>query len=33
MEFGIMKILGLDANAESNFFNKKLDPLKKKSWF
>lgn len=33
MEFGIMKLKGLGANAEADFFEKKLEPLKKKSWF
>lgn len=33
MEFGIMKLRGLGANAEADFFEKKLEPLKKKSWF
>ena len=33
MEFGIMKLKGLGANAEATFFEKKLEPLKKKSWF
>jgi len=33
MEFGIMKLKGLGANAEAEFFDKKLEPLKKKSWF
>ena len=33
MEFGIMKLKGLGASAEADFFEKKLEPLKKKSWF
>lgn len=33
MEFGIMKLKGLGANSEANYFEKKLEPLKKKSWF
>lgn len=33
MEFGIMKLKGLGGNAEADFFEKKLEPLKKKSWF
>jgi hypothetical protein len=33
VEFGIMKLKGLGANAEADFFEKKLEPLKKKSWF
>lgn len=33
MEFGIMKLKGLGAHAEADFFQKKLEPLKKKSWF
>lgn len=33
MEFGIMKLKGLGANAEADYFEKKLEPLKKKSWF
>lgn len=33
MEFGIMKLKGLRANTEADFFEKKLEPLKKKTWF
>lgn len=33
VEFGIMKLKGLNANAEAEFFEKKLEPLKKKGWF
>jgi len=33
MEFGIMKLKGLGASVEANFFEKKLEPLKKKTWF
>jgi len=33
MEFGIMKLKGLNAFAEADFFQSKLEPLKKKSWF
>ena len=33
IEFGIMKLKGLNANSEADFFEKKLEPLKKKSWF
>ena len=33
MEFGIMKLKGLKAHTEADYFEKKLEPLKKKSWF
>ena len=33
LEFGIMKLRGLNASGEAAFFEKKLEPLKKKSWF
>ena len=33
LEFGILKLRGLNATAEAAFFEKKLEPLKKKSWF
>jgi hypothetical protein len=33
MEFGIMKLRGLGAHDEASFFEKKLEPLKKKGWF
>lgn len=33
MEFGIMKLKGLGANAEATFFEQKVELLKKKSWF
>jgi len=33
LEFGIMKLRGLGSNAEADFFEKKLEPLKKKGWF
>lgn len=33
MEFGIMKLRGLNANSEADFFQNKLEPLKKKGWF
>lgn len=33
MEFGIMKLKALGANPEADYFDKKLQPLKKKSWF
>lgn len=33
MEFGIMKLRGLGANDEAAYFEKKLEPLKKKGWF
>lgn len=33
MEFGIMKLKGMGSNTEADFFEKKLEPLKKKSWF
>ena len=33
IEFGIMKLRGLNANAEADFFQNKLEPLKKKGWF
>ena len=33
LEFGIIKLRGLNASGEADFFEKKLEPLKKKSWF
>jgi hypothetical protein len=33
MEFGIMKLKSSGANGEADFFEKKLEPLKKKGWF
>lgn len=33
LEFGIMKLRSAGANAEADFFEKKVEPLKKKSWF
>lgn len=33
LEFGILKLKQLNALAEADFFEKKLVPLKKKSWF
>jgi len=33
MEFGIMKLKSTGANGEAEFFEKKLEPLKKKGWF
>jgi hypothetical protein len=33
MEFGIMKLKGLGANVEAAYFEQKVEPLKKKSWF
>ncbi len=33
MEFGIMKLRSSGANGEADFFEKKLEPLKKKGWF
>lgn len=33
MDFGILKLNGMNAQAEALYFEKKLEPLKKKSWF
>ncbi len=33
VEFGLMKLRQLNAVADADFFEKKLNPLKKKSWF
>lgn len=33
MEFGIMKLKSSGATGEADFFEKKLEPLKKKGWF
>jgi hypothetical protein len=33
MDFGIMKLRSSGAGSEADYFEKKLEPLKKKSWF
>jgi hypothetical protein len=33
MEFGILKLSKLGLQEEALFFEKKLEPLKKKGWF